>query len=105
MDKHLDQCVYFHTILTGTGQVFKSGSGRFHIVGSSRKGEPNTFGSIMTIESGPLSIQLPESLGSTSGRTEVQEDGALELRPTAATTYTAMNRYGCRAWALPTTAP
>ncbi|MDD4118592.1 MAG: autotransporter-associated beta strand repeat-containing protein, partial [Kiritimatiellae bacterium] len=79
----------FHTILTGTGQVFKSGSGRFHIVGSSRKGEPNRFESIMTIEEGPLSIELPESLGSTSGRTEVQDGGVLELRPRSATAYAA----------------
>ncbi|NCD22882.1 MAG: choice-of-anchor D domain-containing protein, partial [Spartobacteria bacterium] len=78
----------FHTQISGTGNVTKSGSGRFHLVGATAKGEPNTFSGIMTISEGPLSIEQPYSLGSTSGRTVVTSSGVLELRPRAATIYT-----------------
>jgi autotransporter-associated beta strand protein len=79
----------FFTQISSTGNVTKSGSGRFHIVGrGSKSGTENTFSGVMTVQDGPLSIEGFRSLGSISGRTVVASGGVLELRPTAATIFT-----------------
>jgi autotransporter-associated beta strand protein len=75
--------------IKGAYDVSKSGVGRIHIAGN-EESKFHWSGS-MTVDQGPLSIGARKSLGTNTVNawTAVQPGGALELRPTGATTYFA----------------
>ena len=65
--------------------VTKAGTGRIHLVGDNSSYFTGNF----TVQEGAMSIGAHKSLGTTTanGWTAVEPGGALELRPTGATTY------------------
>ncbi|MDY0145345.1 MAG: autotransporter-associated beta strand repeat-containing protein, partial [Kiritimatiellia bacterium] len=67
--------------------VTKTGPGRVHLVGDNDSYFPGKF----IVQQGPMSIGAHKSLGNATvaGWTAVEPGGALELRPTGATTYDA----------------
>ncbi|MDD4117393.1 MAG: autotransporter-associated beta strand repeat-containing protein [Kiritimatiellae bacterium] len=71
----------------GAYDVNKGGTGRIHLVGS----DSSYFNGTITVNQGPLSIGARKSLGDHAAAhwTAVLPGGALELRPTGATTYNA----------------